>query len=141
MTFKISPNPEKAHYFINLGEEKGPGQLTSKARKPSLSLKVLLLTHTHLTSDLGPAPRACCSSTHIPKADPLAQIWNHPEVNQVTEPTEACSFPALDASTSDVSLTTNLMSLSVDVTKDFLAAKTEPWLSLKWALWLMVSRG
>lgn len=25
MTFEISPNPEKAHYFINLGEEKRPG--------------------------------------------------------------------------------------------------------------------
>lgn len=64
--------------------------------------------------------------------DPLAWIWNHPEGNQVAEPMDACSFPALDAVISDVSLTTNL-NVFVCLTKEFLATKTEPWLSLKWA--------
>lgn len=65
MTFKISPNPERVHYFINLeGGEGGSGQLTEAARIPSTSLKVLLLLTQRFSPDRG-LPSRARHFTHI----------------------------------------------------------------------------
>lgn len=57
MTFKISPNPERVHYFINLeGGERGSGQLTEAAHGPATPPKGPLLLTQHFTADAAGLP-------------------------------------------------------------------------------------
>lgn len=92
MTFKMSPNPESVHYFINSeGGERGSGQLTEAAPRRS-----------HNTS---PPIAACLHVLAALLSSSLARIGNRPEIYQVAEPRHAAAFPALHASVSDASLT------------------------------------